>query len=142
MKIIMLNGPPGSGKSTHVHYNRGIDDRQVDIDLIPSHLPQQERLAIRKTLLLSAANLDSPGICWFSTAAPTRRQREYWRSLVPIHKTIIFVPPFHVARKRQMERDGEPMPGISRWYALYQPPSLQEPNTVVYGAEYGAEDTR
>jgi len=129
----MLTGPPGAGKSTYVKNNRGPDDCQVDMDLIPRHLEQSRRRSARKHLLHIAAQSSSPGTCWFQTAAPTREQRDYWRFLVPIEQTMIFLPPMQLAIERQISRDGRTSLTyrIPDWYEKYDPPTPDEPNTVL-----------
>lgn len=135
MKIIMLVGPPGAGKTTYVAEHRVPEDCQVDMDLIPRQWPQRERRSARKTLLLRAQQSPSPFTCWFSTAAPTREQRSYWRSFVRIHETIILLPTLELAIERQVARDG---PGhhlttqIPKWFEQFsRREALLEPNTCV-----------
>lgn len=129
----MLIGPPGAGKTTYVQAHRAPGDCQVDIDLIPKDWPQDERRRTRKALLLRAAAAPGPGTCWFSTAAPTRQQRAYWRSFVPIAQTIVLLPPLEQAVERQQARDGAGHPlisGVYAWYDKYEVP-FHEPNTCV-----------
>ena len=134
MRIVMLVGPPGSGKTTFVRLNRGPNDCQVDIDLIPKDRTQHQRLLTRHALLERAARADSPGTCWFSTAAPERQKRDYWRSRYPIDKTIIFALPLAVVYARQQERDGHGSSlgqGVLHWYEHYEPPTADEINVEV-----------
>lgn len=134
MRIVMLCGPPGAGKSTYVSLHRSPGDCQVDMDLIPTSYPQPERLAIRKALLLRASLSPSKGVCWFQTAAPRSSQRQYWRGFVPISRTMIFVPPQHEVLQRQRLRDGPDSPlskGVQKWYESYDPPTIQEPHTLL-----------
>lgn len=138
MRIHMLVGPPGAGKTTMVANERGPNDCQVDIDLIPRHHPQKHRLAIRRELLFRAARAQTLGTCWFSTAAPRRSQRSYWRNLVPIHRTTILLPPLELALKRQIARDGPNSsltPRVSMWYDLFEYPDEGEENTCVIRIE-------
>lgn len=129
MKIVMLVGPPGAGKSTFVKETRQPGDCQVDMDLIPKELPQEQRRAIRKALLQRAATSLSTSTCWFSTAAPTRAQRKFWHSFVPIEQTLMFVFPIEEVLARQTARDGPGHPltrGVFRWYQVYEPPSADD----------------
>ena len=133
MQIIMLVGPPGAGKTTYVKNHRHEGDCQVDMDLIPRDWPQRERRYARKTLLLRANTSPSPSVCWFSTAAPTREQRAYWRSFVSISQTIILLPPLEIALERQIARDGRThlTTLVPMWYEKYDEPDQTEPNTCV-----------
>ena len=134
MQIIMLVGPPGSGKTTFVATNRQPGDCQVDIDLIPRDRTQHQRLLTRHALLQRAAKADSPHTCWFSTAAPERSKRDYWRSCYPISRTIIFALPLAVVYARQQARDGIGSSlgqGVHYWYERYEPPTADEINTEV-----------
>jgi len=133
MKIIMLVGPPGAGKSTFVRETRSPGDCQVDMDLIPRDYPQETRREIRKALLLRAAAADAPGVCWFSTAAPRKSQRKFWREFVPIAQTLMFFFPIEEVIERQKARDGEGHPltrGVLRWYQDFEPPGMDEPGCL------------
>ena len=110
----------------------------MDMDLIPKTLPQATRRATRKALLLKAAQSKSPSVCWFSTAAPTVKQRMYWHEFVPISQTIIFALPINTVLERQIARDGEfhhLTQGVFKWYNRFEPPGLKEPNTLLITEE-------
>lgn len=132
----MLNGPPGAGKSTYIASHANPGDKCVDIDLISRELPLKERLQIRREQLVQASLLQSDATCWFCTAAPTRGQRLYWRSVVKIDKTLLFVPPLLTCVERAHKREGDyrMSPNIEQWFRLYEPPSPDEPNTLLITA--------
>lgn len=138
MKVVLLTGPPGAGKSTYIANNAEFGDPIIDIDLTPQSLDLGARQKLRREWLrsvLAKAHL-LEGTAWFCTAAPARRQRGYWRRLIGEHlqASLIFLPESQAeACKRCALRGdtwGYPV-GINHWFKNYESPDAQETCTQV-----------
>jgi 5-methylcytosine-specific restriction endonuclease McrA/predicted kinase len=88
--LVIVCGPPGSGKSTYVQRHKGPDDLVIDLDVIRSTLagtgihqanPAWTGRALdeRNRILAGLATDTTHQRAWFIIAAPDPAEREMWK---------------------------------------------------------------
>jgi 5-methylcytosine-specific restriction endonuclease McrA/predicted kinase len=87
--VVIVCGPPGSGKSTYVARHKGPNDLVIDLDVIRArlsggglhaHAPgfTGHALEERNRMLVSLATDTTHALAWFVVAAPTVQERLAW----------------------------------------------------------------
>lgn len=89
--VVVVCGPPGSGKTTYVGEHASSDDLVLDLDVITSELfaidlftgstdQRHTALRYRNKMLASLADQQCPyPRCWLIVTAGSREKREFWR---------------------------------------------------------------
>lgn len=101
--VIVVSGPPGSGKSTYAMEQAGPNDLIIDLDVIKAQLSGAPLYAAgngwtslaldkRNEMLRSLATDTTHGRCWFVVSAPTQDERETWCSKLNAALVLLDVP--------------------------------------------------
>jgi hypothetical protein len=86
-RVILVCGPPASGKSTYVRVNAKTGDTVIDLDEIAAYFGLRRgwpsthfALVFREwgSRLRALAQLGPNDVAWVVMGAPRREQREYW----------------------------------------------------------------
>ncbi len=99
--VTLVCGPPGSGKTTYVSEQAGVDDLVIDLDVIKAELhggqmydidnPALSRAALdrRNDILRSLATDRRHKRCWFIVSAPTKSERHWWRDMLGCERIVV-----------------------------------------------------
>ena len=108
--IVMVCGPPGSGKTTYVRERAGPGDMVIDLDVIRSQLAGTDvhqaaaewtakALDERNRMLKSLASPDQKHErAWFIIAAPDREARETWARKLGAQVVVLSGPAARMCR--------------------------------------------
>ena len=135
--VIIVCGPPASGKSTYVAEKAGPNDLVIDLDQIIRRLSRgRERTQVarfylsdalkkRDAMLRSLQHDPSCDRAWFIVCAPTRRERDDWAA--KLNATVVVLdtdPQTCIERIKQDESRCEIMKdqilAVKRWWRLYR----------------------
>ena len=134
--VVIVCGPPGSGKSTYVRQNAGPNDLRIDLDEIrsqlakvPLHSPAPEFTAAaldeRNRILRSLASDYEHECAWFIISAPSADERSAWREKLGASRVVLLDVPLAECRRRiwlDPERVGQQqrMEDLARkWWQRY-----------------------
>jgi len=145
MKLLIITGPPGSGKTT---YAKEINRKRRDsVPSLPEMMVYDTDLgnknewsthSTRKDVLSGAVS----GDCILMTSAPSAKNKAYWLSIARTEgfepKLLAIVLPRMLCYARMKSRDGlsptqrnDLEKDIERWYRRYQ----RHPQERVYSGE-------
>jgi AAA domain len=102
-KVMLVCGPPASGKSTYVNAHAGPDDIVIDLDLIAReqgygrNRPQDEvgeLLRKRNDRLAALASEPRERVAWIIIGAPSRALRQWWCAALGVspENLIVLIP--------------------------------------------------
>lgn len=138
--VVIVCGPPASGKSTYVENNKAPGDIQIDMDQIvtetggasrtSSRAARIEALMERNRRLQDAVTHAKTGTIWFVTTCPRPRDRERWSR--QLHTTDIRLIKPSIAKcveriNNNPDRKANQytqMQILYKWWNQYQPSSL------------------
>lgn len=124
--LTIICGPPASGKTTYARERAGPGDVVIDLDAIsgeidPSFRPWAGRdkellnASLRKRNdMLGSLSKQTEGKAWFIVGAPTKGEREWWRSRLG-GEVVLLNPGYAECLSRSMAR-GTPTYGVDEWF--------------------------
>lgn len=136
--LIIVCGPPASGKSTYVDEHRQPSDVVIDLDLIaeergvgrwrgPEHLPRLLAGRNKRLALLS----ETPSPAWFVVGAPNPDERDKWARQLKPREVIVLLTPYEDCLARLKADPGRPPAqhrALNRWWQRY---SARTGDTVI-----------
>lgn len=135
-QVVLVCGPPCSGKTTFVRTNAGPEDMIVDYDDIRQALSgsryQANPAVDAKAAELWAAQLEvrHPGTTWLVWAAPTRGQRAMMRRRFDCQVLLMRAGLDECLERARAERPPTYQQAIVRWFQTWQP-STSHPEKLV-----------
>lgn len=140
MKVTLVSGPPGSGKSTYVAKRRSPQDVVIDLDDIKAeisgsemHQSPDDRKLLKRALkernrrLSQLAEADDDGACaWFICGSPKAADREHWRTALGADVVVLATPLDEIEDRLQADasrsgREEEMATWAGRWWSEYEP---------------------
>jgi len=135
--LIIVCGPPGSGKITYVQQNKGVNDLVIDLDEIKTRLSGlplyqaddrwlKPAIDERNKLLRRLSTTYDYNRAWFIVGAPSRMEREFWRNTLRPEKVVVLETPERICieRIRNDERREHialrQIDAVRKWWAEYQ----------------------
>lgn len=102
--LVMVCGPPASGKTTYVKARAGPNDIVIDLDEIvarlsggPSHGWDRERwlhpALFRRNAMLGDLSRASSGRAWFILTEPTAKGRQWWADKLRPERIVVIETP-------------------------------------------------
>jgi shikimate kinase len=138
VKVIMVIGAPGSGKSTFVEKTREPGDLVIDLDGIQSELSGKplylnhghevlERAIQERNRRIEALQCEfQPGkTLWFVISGSITYDRMTWRRILSPSKTYVMqctlTECIQRIQNRKSETDAEQIQAAERWFKNYEP---------------------
>ena len=133
--LVIVCGPPASGKSHYVKAHAGAYDIVIDLDVIASGMSGQglhswdrlgwlkPALAERHRLLASLAESQCPR-AWFIVSEPKREGRERWVKRLSPDRVVVLETPVSVCIERVRQDSERPqeatIQAITEWWSKYR----------------------
>lgn len=135
--LIIVCGPPGSGKTTYVYNNKEDNDLVIDLDEIKSKLSGlplyqandrwlKPSIDERNKLLKRLSTTYEYNRAWFIVGAPSRIEREFWRNALKPEKVVVLETPERICierirnDKRREYVAAQQINAVRKWWAEYQ----------------------
>jgi 5-methylcytosine-specific restriction protein A len=133
--LVVVCGPPASGKSRYVRDHAGPADIVIDLDVIASGMSGQglhswdrlhwlkQALAERHRLLASLATASCPR-AWFIVSEPKREGRERWVKRLSPERVVVLETPASTCIERVRQDSERPqeatIQAITEWWSKYR----------------------
>ncbi len=135
--LVIVCGPPASGKSTWVEARAGAGDVVIDLDRIVAEVSGQpfthdwdrfDWTAIamrRRNGMLADLSRAKGGRAWFIVSAPAAEDRQWLADKLGAEAVVVLPVPMAVCRARVLADPGRnaaaTLRGVAQWWAEYQP---------------------
>lgn len=142
-EVVIVSGPPCSGKSTYVAEHAKTGDIVIDLDEIAGTIAPSwgriwngplldQAMRVRNAMLGSLRFAPKSGRAWFIVGAPTYAERQWWFEKVG-HSHVFLSPPVSECLRRAEIRDGRTA-HVQGWFAAsmkpWRPPSQRRRQRV------------
>lgn len=155
--LVIVVGPPASGKSTFVAERASERDAVIDLDMIvqrlaPGFVPWHDRLdqdlfgrAIRvRNAMLGALSTPPGRRAWFIIGAPHRLERAWWKDRLGGEVVALDVPAAECIARARARGTPQAEAAIHRWFDEARgtwSPGKKKKSRVAFGADgYPLED--
>jgi hypothetical protein len=136
--VVMVAGPPASGKSTFVEKNKKPDDIVLDLDVIKAELTRKplyalcdkvtlrRAITVRNKVVESLQFIENTGkTLWFVISAPDVYDRQKWKSILKPKYVYVCKCTFEECRDRIKSRASETqfiqIRAANLWFLSYKP---------------------
>lgn len=132
--VIIVCGPPGAGKTTHVRENAAPGDTVIDFDdylqavggVVWDKTPTKVRAAFKlRDAAILGLNSQSRGTAWLTLTAPASAERSEWARQLVRTKIIMLAVDAETCKARiraapDRQHATDPMcAGVDRWWRIY-----------------------
>lgn len=127
-RVILVCGPPASGKSTYVKNNSAASDIVIDLDTIAREQGYdrdrpasalETLLTIRNARLAALSEEPSDRVAWVILGAPSRSLRQWWRRTLGVKPDDqILLGPARAELRRRILNDPDRKHVVEKHYAL------------------------
>lgn len=131
-RVVLVCGPPCSGKTTYVREHASEEDRIVDFDDIREALAG-DRYEASRAVDIRAAEMWSEqleqrhdGVTWVVWAAPTKKQRASIRQRFDAEVRVLSTDRETCLERAREERPPQYLAAIEQWFETWQPASNEQ----------------
>lgn len=155
-RLVLVAGPPGSGKTTYVRSKKNRGDLVIDLDEIksklsgnPLHRSPDDPVLLRRALftrnrMINKFALESAHgeTAWLISGAPSASERRHWRERAGADVTVLETSMDELKSRIASDasrrgREEEMISWAQRWWSEYEPDDGEE----VEGSEHGRSDS-
>lgn len=131
MSVVLVAGPPCSGKSTYVRDHAGPDDAVIEFErYVETASPTGDRYDVSPAVRAEAARrwhaeikdvADAPGRTWVIWAAPRRADRGRFRAQFNAEVIVMMASPATCMERVRQQRPPAWAGYVRRWFEDFEP---------------------